>query len=202
MDPHAIRAKFGMEYVASERTFVMGIDRRFATKMAERFRGRRVLETCTGGGFTTIELARVAGHVFTVEINPAHQAQAKQNLATAGALDRVTFVLGDILLEGTWDALSGIDAAFLDPDWAVTGDDYVHRFRGSSTRPPADVLLDRVFRTTRNVALVLPPTLNMHELDGLPRNERQQLYMDGNRELYCLYFGDLATCCGETEFRV
>ena len=89
MDPHAIRAKFGMEYVASERTFVMGIDKRFATKMAERFRGRCVLETCTGGGFTTIELARVAGHVVTVEINPAHQAQAKQNLTTAGVLDRV-----------------------------------------------------------------------------------------------------------------
>ena len=202
MDPHSIRAKFGMEYVASERTFVMGIDRRFAAKMAERFRGRRVLETCTGGGFTTIELARVARHVFTVEINPDHQAQAKQNLATAEALDRVTFVLGDILLEDTWEALSGIDAAFLDPDWAATGPDHVHRFRGSSTRPPADVLLDRVFRATRNVALVLPPTLNMRELDGLPRNERQQLYMDGNRELYCLYFGDLATCFGETELRV
>ena len=65
-----------------------------------------------------------------------------------------------------------------------------------STRPPADLLLDRVFRATRNVALVLPPTLNMQQLDGLPRNERQQLYMDGNRELYCLYFGDLATCFG------
>jgi 16S rRNA G966 N2-methylase RsmD len=202
MDPLAIRAKFGTNYVASARTFTMGIDRRFAVKMAERFRNRRVLETCTGGGFTTIELARVAAHVFTVEIDPAHQAQAKQNLAIARSLDRVTFVLGDILLEDTWAALSGIDAAFLDPDWAVTGPDHVHRFRQSSTQPPADVLLDRVFRATRNVALVLPPTLDIHELDGLPRNERQQLYMDGIHELYCLYFGDLATCFDKTEFRV
>jgi len=202
MDAHAIRAKFGMDYVASERTFTMGIDMRFAARMAERFRNRCVLETCTGGGFTTIELARLAAHVFTVEIDPAHQAQAKQNLAIAGLLDRVTFVFGDILLEDTWEKLAGINAAFLDPDWAITGPDHVHRFRRSSTRPPADVLLERVFRATRNVALVLPPTLDIHELDGLPGNERQQLYMEGNRELYCLYFGDLATCFGETEFRV
>ena len=201
-DPQAIRAKFGMDYVASERTFTMGIDKRFAAKMAERFRNRRVLETCTGGGFTTIELARVAEHVFSVEIDLAHQTQAKQNLETAGLSDRVTFVLGDILLEDTWGGLWGIDAAFLDPDWAVTGPDHVHRFRQSSMRPPADVLLDRVFRVTRNVALVLPPTLDMHELAGLPRNERQRLYMDGNQELYCFYFGDLATSFGETEFRV
>jgi SAM-dependent methyltransferase len=202
MDPHAIRAKFGMDYVASERTFTMGIDRRFAAKMAERFRGRCILETCTGGGFTTIELARVAAHVFTVEIDPAHQEQAKRNLETAGLLDRVTFVLGDILLEETWEALAGIEAAFLDPDWAITGPDHVHRFRGSSTRPPADVLLSRVFRSTQNVALVLPPTVDTHELDGLPRNERQRLYMDGKHELYCLYFGDLATFLGESEFRI
>jgi hypothetical protein len=202
MDPRAIRAKFGMDYVASERTFVMGIDMRFAAKMAERFRNRRTLETCTGGGFITIELARVAAYVFTVEIDPDHQAQAKQNVATAGFLNRVTFVLRDIMLDDTWEALSGIDAAFLDPDWAITGPDHAHRFRRSSTRPPADGLLDRVFRATRNVALVLPPTLDVHELDGLPRNERQKLYMDGNHELYCLYFGDLANCLGQTEFAV
>jgi hypothetical protein len=180
----------------------MGIDRRFAAEIAERLRNRRILETCTGGGFTTIELARVAAHVFTVEIDTAHQAQAKQNVAMAGLLDHVTFVLGDIMLDDTWKALSDIDAAFLDPDWAVTGPGHIHRFRRSSTRPPADELLDRVFRATRNVALVLPPTLDTHELDGLPSNERQKLYMDGNHELYCLYFGDLAHCLGESEFRI
>jgi hypothetical protein len=106
------------------------------------------------------------------------------------------------MLEETWKALPAIDAAFLDPDWAVTGPDHVHRFRHSSTRPPADALLQRAFHATANVALVLPPTLDVHELDGLPRNERQKLYMNGIHELYCLYFGDLATCFAETEFRV
>lgn len=202
MDSIAIRAKFGQDYVANERTFGMGIDQRFTAEIAGRFRNRRVLETCTGGGFTTIALARVAAHVITVEIDSTHQAQARQNLATAGLLDRVTFVLADIMDAQTWDRLPGVDAAFLDPDWAVTGPDHIHRFVRSSTRPPADALLERTFGSTRNVALVLPPKLNIHELDTLPGHERQKLYMDQSHELYCLYFGDLAVALDETELRV
>jgi tRNA1(Val) A37 N6-methylase TrmN6 len=180
----------------------MGIDQRFTAQIAGRFRNRRVLETCTGGGFTTIALAREASHVFTVEINPVHQTQAKQNLATAGLADRVTFVLADIMDEKTWGGLHRVDAAFLDPDWAITGPDHVHRFVRSTTRPPADALLERTLRATRNVALILPPTLDTHELDALPVHERQKLYMGQSHELYCLYFGNLAVLPGETELRV
>ena len=60
VDPERIRAEFGGDHVASEQTFMMGIDHRFTKQMAERFRGRRVLETCTGAGFTAIALAREA----------------------------------------------------------------------------------------------------------------------------------------------
>ena len=98
--------------------------------------------------------------------------------------------------------MPAIDAAFLDPDWAVTGPDHVHRFVRSSTRPPADALLERTFRATRNVALVLPPTLDLHELDALPVHERQKLYLGPSHELYCLYFGELAVSFSETELRV
>src|SRR5271157_886257 len=202
MDSDAIRAKFGDDYIANERTFRMGIDRRFTAHIAKRLRHRKVLETCTGAGFTTIALARAAAHVITVEIDPAHQAQARQNLEKAGLLERVTFVLGDILDERTWDGLPPADAAFLDPDWAITGPDHVHRFVRSSTRPPADALLERTFCATRNVALVLPPRLDIHELNTLPAHECQKLYMDLNHELYCLYFGDLAVSLSETELRV
>jgi SAM-dependent methyltransferase len=202
MDSGAIRAKFGQDYIANERTFMMGIDLRFTTQIAARFRNRQVLETCTGGGFTTIALARAATHVITAEIDPTHQAQARQNLATAGLLDRVTFLLVDIMDERTWDFLPRVEAALLDPDWAVTGPDHVHRFVRSTTRPPADALLERTFRATQNVALVLPPRLDIHELDALPGHERQKLYLDQSHELYCLYFGDLAVSLGETELRV
>jgi hypothetical protein len=72
MDTAAIRTKFRGDYVADERTFVMGIDFRLASHIAGRFANVTVLETCTGGGFTTTALARVARHVVAVEINRAH----------------------------------------------------------------------------------------------------------------------------------
>lgn len=202
MDREAIRAKFGEDYLATKQTFKMGIDRRFTAEMARRFYGRRVLETCTGGGFTTIALARVAALVVTVEIEPAHHAQAKRNVTKAGLSDRVQFMLADVMDEETWNRLPPVNAAFLDPDWAEGGPAHVHRFVNSSTQPPADALLERTFSATPNVALVLPPTVNVCEFGTLPAHERQKLYMDGTHELYCLYFGELAISLGETEFRV
>jgi GNAT superfamily N-acetyltransferase len=202
MNPDAIRAKFGDDYAADDRTFLMGIDRRFTAHMAARFRGRNVLETCTGAGFTTIALARVASRVTTVEIDPHHQAQAEKNVQKAGLSDSVTFISGDVLDRNLLAGLPPFDAAFLDPDWAITGPDHVYRFVHSNTQPPADALLERIFELTRNVAIVLPPLLDTRELAGLPPNERQKLFLGESHELYCLYFGELAAGFGETIFRV
>jgi len=202
MNPDAIREKFGDDYIADERTFMMGIDQRFTAHMAERFRGRRVLETCTGAGFTTIALARAASQVITVEIDPYHQTQAKKNLQRAGLLSSVEFVSGSILDPSLLAGLPPFDAAFLDPDWAITGPDHVYRFVPSNTQPPADILLKTILERTRNVAIVLPPLLDTRELAGLPRNECQKLYLGESHELYCLYFGDLAAGFGDTAFRV
>ena len=69
LNPNAIREKFGDDYIADERTFIMGIDQRFTRHFAERFIDLNILETCTGAGFTTISLARTAKHVITVEID-------------------------------------------------------------------------------------------------------------------------------------
>ncbi len=38
-------------------------------------------------------------------------------------------------------SLPPFDAAFLDPDWALSGPSHVYRFQRSNTRPPADMLL-------------------------------------------------------------
>jgi SAM-dependent methyltransferase len=202
MNSQAIREKFGDDYIANERTFIMGINHRFTVHIAERFRDLKVLETCTGAGFTTISLARVAAHVITVEINPAYQSQARKNVEKAGLINRVTFLTGDILDEGLLDELPLVDAAFLDTDWAVTGPDHVYRFIRSNTQPPADALLERILRITMNVAIVLPPFLDIRELEKLPLNERQKFYIGKNHELYCLYFGNLVAALGDTEFRV
>lgn len=199
MDIASIRAKFRGDYIADEQTYVMGIDYRLASKFAGRFDTLTVLETCTGAGFTTIALARVAKHVVTVEVNPAHQDQARYNISIAGLSDRVTFVMGDVLDENVWRRLPAFEAAFLDADWAITGPEHVHRLRRSTMRPPPDMLLERVFQVTRDAAIVLPPKLDLGEFVTLPPHERQKLFLERRHELNCLYFGALARAIGETE---
>lgn len=202
MDKLAIRAKFGDDYTATERTFRLGIDLRLANYIALRFSGIKALETCTGAGFTTIALARSAAHVTTIEIDPDHQAQARSNVQRAGVAHKVTFISGDATADQILDLAVPFDAAFLDPDWAVAGPAHVFRFRESSTRPPADTLLTKVLQRTANVALVLPPDIALDELAALPRHERQTLFLESHHALYCLYFGSLIRQEGCTEARV
>ncbi len=202
MNPTAIREKFGDDYVADERTFVMGIDHRFTAHFAERFKGLTVLETCTGGGFTTLSLAKSARHVFTVEINASIRKQAIHNVLKAGLSSKVSFMEGSILAQRVLDQLPSVEAAFIDPDWAVTGPDHVYRFKNSNTQPPADTLLNRIFRITENIAMVLPPYMDVREFGTLPEHEREKLYLGDSHELFCLYFGDLMASFGETEFRI
>ena len=202
INPNVIREKFGDDYIADERTFIMGIDQRFTKHFAERFIGLKVLETCTGAGFTTLSLARTAKHVFTVEIDEAIQKKAINNIEKAGLSSNVTFVLGSILETEILKELPLIDAAFIDPDWAVTGPDHEYRFQRSNTQPPADMVLRNMLKITDNVAIVLPPFINTKEFDGLPKHEREKLYLGESHELFCLYFGSLIRSLDETEFHV
>jgi hypothetical protein len=202
VDKKEIFKKFGDHYVADERTFKMGIDRRITARIAERFRGCRMLETCTGGGFSTISLALEAGRVITIEIDKKIQDQARENVSKAGLTAKVDFILGDSLDRKVLGSIADIHAAFLDPDWADTGNNHVYRFRNSNTKPPADLLLETVFHFTRNVALILPPLLPTDELQGLPGFEMQRIYLDDEHALLCLYFGELAERIGESELKV
>jgi hypothetical protein len=202
INPNEIRKKFGDDYLADDRIFIMGIDQRFTKHFAERFIDLNVLETCTGAGFTALSLARTAKHVFTVEIDEANQKKAISNIEKAGLSSNVTFIFGNILEPETLKELPTVDAAFIDPDWAVTGPDHEYRFQRSNTQPPADVVLRDMLKITNNVAIVLPPFIKTEEFEGLPKHEREKLYLSGNHELFCLYFGDLARSPRETDFRV
>lgn len=197
-----IREKFGDDYIADERTFIMGIDQRFTKHFAERFIGLNVLETCTGAGFTTLSMARTATHVFTVEIDEANQKKAISNIEKAGLSTKVTFIFGNILEPEILKGLPMFDAAFIDPDWAVTGPDHEYRFKRSNTQPPADVVLRNMLKKTDNVAIVLPPFIEVEEFAELPKHELEKLYIGESHELFCLYFGDLIRILGEAEFRV
>lgn len=202
MNPAKIREKFGDEYCADERAFIMGIDQRFTNHFASRFEGLTALETCTGAGFTTISLAKTARLVMTVDIDPAMQNMAIYNVNKSGHSDKVVFISGNVLDSSTLASLPSINAVFIDPDWAITGPNHIHRFIDSTTRPPADKVFSMAQTLTDNIALVLPPQIDMHELKTLPLHETQKLYLDESLELLCLYFGNLARSYSETEFHV
>lgn len=202
LHPNAIREKFGDDYLADERTFIMGIDQRITRHFAERFAGLNVLETCTGAGFSTIALARTAQHVITVEIDESIRKKAISNVKKAGLSAKVTFLLGSILEAKTLKKIPKVDAAFIDPDWAVTGPDHIYRFQQSNTQPPADLVLRNMLNMTDNVAIVLPPFIPVEEFEGLPEHELEKIYLGDSHELFCLYFGDLIRFLGVTEFCV
>ncbi len=202
LNPNAIREKFGDDYLADERTFIMGIDQRITRHFAERFAGLNVLETCTGAGFSTIALARTAQHVITVEIDESIRKKAISNVKKAGLSAKVTFLLGSILEAKTLKKIPKVDAAFIDPDWAVTGPDHIYRFQQSNTQPPADLVLRNMLNMTDNVAIVLPPFIPVEEFEGLPEHELEKIYLGDSHELFCLYFGDLIRFPGVTEFCV
>ena len=97
MDKDMIFNKFGQYYFADDITFLMGIDIRFADHLAIKMKDRVVLETCTGGGFSTIAMAKYANHVYTVEIDGLRIKDAKRNAEIAGVEKKITFINNDIL---------------------------------------------------------------------------------------------------------
>lgn len=202
MDSEKIVQKFGNNYLADENTFLMGIDIRITSDIAERFKDRIVLETCTGAGFSTISLARTANKVISIDISEKNQQQAKHNIKLAGFEKKVDFILGSSLDDKIIEQNKKINAAFLDPDWAILNDNHIYKFLDSNTKPESDLLLKKMYGITKNIALILPPFVNENELVDLPVNEKQKIYLNDELVLICLYFGELIKKKGETELRV
>ncbi|OBE95192.1 methyltransferase [Mycolicibacterium elephantis] len=130
--------------------------------LATATRASRVLEIGTLAGYSTISLARgvgPAGHVVTLEYEPAHAEVARENLARAGVADRVEIVVGAAL--DTLPTLAGrsekFDMVFIDADkennvayveWAVELSD-----------PGAIIVVDNIARFGR----VLEPAPDDHQ---------------------------------------
>jgi tRNA1(Val) A37 N6-methylase TrmN6 len=202
MKQENIHKKFGDYYTANENTYIMGIDKRITKNISERFIGKIVLETCTGAGFTTMALAKVASKVISIDLSETNQNQAKENCKIAGCLNKIEFIVGNSLDEKFIHSFKSIDAVFLDPDWAVTGENHVYKFKNSNTKPPADLLLEKVLRITKNIALILPPFINEDELSELSDCEIQKIYLEGEFALLCLYFGNLIKKKGQSKISI
>ena len=202
MDRVKIIGKFGNDYCADDDTYIMGIDVRFTNHLAKRFKKRVVLETCSGAGFTLISLAKYAKQVYSVEIDYLRLKFAKKNAKIAGVERKITFINGDITTKKIINSIHHFDAAFIDPDWAVTGVNHIYKFLNSNTSPPSDKLLNFITKRTSNITLIQPPFVNKDEFKNLPLHECEHLYLNEELALYCLHFGELARIVGESKFEI
>jgi tRNA1(Val) A37 N6-methylase TrmN6 len=204
MEREEILKKFGKEnYQVNDNTYIMGIHHLLGEHIAQRFKGYdKVLEACTGAGFMLINLIKNAKNVFTVEINPEHLEQAKNNLRIAGLDSNIRFILGDVMSEKILNKISKIDAAFLDPDWSPVGKNKLdHTTKLSDMQPSAEDLFNRITKKTQNIALRLPRELDLNELKKLPPHELEKIYLNDDFKFYCAYFGRLKNNTDNTEFR-
>jgi len=204
MDKEKVLKKFGKEdYQVNENTYIMGIHHLLGEHIAQRFKGyNTVLEVCTGAGFMLIPLARNARKIITVEINPEHLEQAKNNIKISGIKSDINFLLGDILNNKILNKITNIDAAVLDPDWSEIGKQkLIHAPKFSVMQPAADKLFDEINKKTQNIAIRLPKEIDLAELKKLPSCELEKIYLDNEFKFYCAYFGKLAKKMGNTEFK-
>lgn len=202
MDLEKIKQKFGDLYCVDEDTFRLGINIKFTDHLAQRFRGKMVLETCTGGGFTTLSLAKYANHVFTFEIDKKRMEDAKKNCKKAGLDNKISYFNMDIHMIKEMEIRNVINAAFLDPDWNNVVSNYVYRFQNSMTRPKSDILLREIQEITDNITLIQPPYIDISEFKELREHKLEKLYLDNELALFCLHFGDIKNEVKNTEYSV
>lgn len=203
MNADEILQKFGSDYIADNDTFRFGINIIFTDHLAKRFAGKTVLETCSGGGFTTISLAKYAKHVYSFEINNKRINDAKNNCLKAGFSNKVTFINKDIYeIECMDDIKKEVEAAFIDPDWNNLQNGYQYHFKNSMTKPASDILLSFILTITKNVTLVQPPYIEKNEFINLPEYEFEELKIGDEKALYCLHFGNLIRTKGNSSFTI
>lgn len=185
--------KIGKNFHFSDDTLLYGITPRLGQHLAERFKAMCILETCTGAGFLTIELAKIAKKVITVDISQEALNQAKHNTKVENVESKITFLQGDILSQNILDQIPAVDGAILDPVWNHQNLNLAHM------SPPAHLLYETIKIRTENIALILPPNTEEKSLEQFPEHEQELLYLDGMPALMCLYFGHLK-CCKKSEF--
>jgi precorrin-6B methylase 2 len=139
----------------------------------------------------TIHLARVVDEVVAVDINPTHLKLAEANAERAG-LKNITFILGDITNTEILNKIGNIDGAFLDPDWAKTGDSKeIHVTDLEGMVPNGRLLFNLISSLTPNIAYRLPKEIDKTKLIELPLFEEEVSSMNGKTKFYTFYFGDL-----------
>lgn len=119
--------------------------------LARMHGAQRALEVGTLAAYSTIWLARgltgARRHVTTIELDPAHAAVARENLAHAGLADVVSVRVGratDVLAELESEGVPPFDLVFIDADKPSNTAYLEAALR--LTRPGAVIVVDNVVR--------------------------------------------------------
>jgi predicted O-methyltransferase YrrM len=135
-----------------------------------RLRGaRRILEVGTLGGYSTIWMARALpadGRLITLEINAAHAAVARKNIARAGLSSRVEFITGsaaDSLEQMKTKGVDPFDLVFIDAD--KRSSDVYFDYALALAKPGSVIIVDNVVRAGR----VIDPPADDAEMQGIQR---------------------------------
>jgi predicted O-methyltransferase YrrM len=129
---------------------VAPLQAKFLALLARVQGAHRILEIGTLGGYSTIWLARAlppGGHVITLEVNPAHAAVARANLARPNLLDVVEVRVGpalDTLSQLVSEGGGPFDLIFIDADKRNNAE-YFRRVLALS-RPGTVIVADNVIR--------------------------------------------------------
>lgn len=170
-------------YLIPGNTLLYAISPRLGHHFAKRLAKKTVLECCTGAGFLTIELSKVASHVYTIEKDAKSSKAAQHNISLSGRKEHVTFICGDVFDEKTFSAVPKVEAAILDPVWGESI---------SNMSPPLKELIHLVEKFTENIACILPPDIDEKSMRFFETDEIESLYLDGKKALLCMYKGNLA----------
>ena len=196
--------KFGKLYQVTPDTFKMGIHYALGKEAAKRFSNkRRVADVCTGAGFMAVCLAEVAEEILVVDISESHLQLAKENSKISGHPDKFVFIEGDIMDNEIINELTGVEALYADPEWALSGHrkgDHVRNI--FETNPPVDKLFKQLEKITKNIAIRLPKETQIEQLKDFPPHEVEMAYLDGRFKAYTVYFGDLIRKEGLTSLNV
>ncbi|MCE7974177.1 MAG: O-methyltransferase [Leptolyngbya sp. PLA1] len=122
---------------------------RFLTLLAQICGASSILEVGTLAAYSTICLARgmsPTGRLTTLELDPRHAAVARNNLAAAGILDRVSLIEGPALESMRTLHARGhrVDLVFIDADKAGIPDYFDLAVRRAL--PGAVIVVDNVVR--------------------------------------------------------
>ena len=109
----------------------------------------QVLEIGTGSGYLTALIARIAGHVTSIEINRELMEQAERNLAMAG-ITNVTLVNGDG--HNGWNQGSMFDAILISGSMAQISTEFTDSLSAGGRLVGIDI---GVFRNVGGIPLVL-----------------------------------------------